>query len=137
MKIAAICAGPAKDLPWRGQTVRTAIFKTPVEEASIGALGLTGDEQADLTVHGGPDKAVYAYSAEHYPWWRERLPGVELPYGAFGENLTVAGFDEWSDHSDAGAREASLGMMRTACRLVILSLSACEADGDHRHEREQ
>lgn len=97
MRIAAICAGPAKTLSWRGEQVRTAIFKTPVDAAEIGPLGLAGDEQANLKVHGGPDKAVYAYAAEHYPWWRERLPGVELPFGAFGENLTIVGFD------DAGA----------------------------------
>jgi MOSC domain-containing protein YiiM len=94
MEIVSVCVGAAKPLPWRGQTVSTAIFKAPVEEAAIGALGLAGDEQADPAVHGGADKAVYAYSAEHYPWWKERLPGVELPYGAFGENLTVAGFDD-------------------------------------------
>jgi len=94
MEIVSICVGPAKDLPWRGENVRTAIFKSPVEAAAIGMTGLEGDVQADLSVHGGPDKAMYAYSADHYPWWRERLPGVELPFGAFGENLTVAGFDE-------------------------------------------
>ena len=58
------------------------------------ALGLEGDEQADLDVHGGIDKAVYAYSADHYPWWRGQLPDVELPFGAFGENLTISGFDD-------------------------------------------
>lgn len=94
MKIASLCAGAAKAISWRGESVRTAIFKAPVESARVGALGLEGDEQADLAVHGGPDKAVYAYSADHYPWWTERLPGVELPHGAFGENLTIEGFDD-------------------------------------------
>lgn len=94
MKIASLCAGAAKAISWRGESVRTAIFKAPVESARIGPLGLEGDEQADLAVHGGPDKAVYAYSADHYPWWKESLPGVELPHGAFGENLTIEGFDD-------------------------------------------
>jgi MOSC domain-containing protein YiiM len=94
MDIVSICAGPARRIPWRGETVSTAIFKAPIEAALIGKLGLEGDEQADLTVHGGPDKAVYAYSADHYPWWREQLPRAELPHGAFGENLTIAGFDD-------------------------------------------
>ncbi len=94
MEIAAICVGPAKKIPWRGEAVSTAIFKAPVESAVIDTLGLAGDEQADLTVHGGPDKAVYAYPADHYPWWKEQLPGTDLPYGAFGENLTIAGFDD-------------------------------------------
>lgn len=94
MEIVAICAGPARRLDWRGESYRTAIFKNPVESAAIGPLGLEGDEQADLAVHGGPDKAVYVYSADHYPWWKERLPGREPAHGAFGENLTVAGLDE-------------------------------------------
>lgn len=94
MKIASICVGPAQTIAWRGEDVRTAIHKGPVEETAVGPLGLEGDEQADLAVHGGPDKAVYAYSAAHYAWWTKALPGVELPYGAFGENLTIDGFDD-------------------------------------------
>lgn len=94
MNIVSICAGPAQTRDWRGEKVRTAIFKAPVEAASIGQLGIEGDEQADLKVHGGPDKAVYGYSADHYPWWKEQLPGTDLPHGAFGENLTIAGFDD-------------------------------------------
>jgi MOSC domain-containing protein YiiM len=96
MEILSVCVGPARRIDWRGESFSTAIFKGPVDAARIGPLGLEGDEQADLKVHGGPDKAVYAYSADHYPWWRERLPGRELAYGAFGENLTVAGFDDGS-----------------------------------------
>jgi len=97
MEIVSICVGAAQKIAWRAETVSTAIYKAPVESAAIGKLGLEGDQQADLTVHGGPDKAVYAYSAEHYPWWKQQLPGTELPFGAFGENLTVSGWD------DAGA----------------------------------
>lgn len=96
MDVVSICAGPAKTITWRGEAVSTAIFKATLEAADIGLLGLEGDEQADPAVHGGPDKAVYAYSADHYPWWKERLPGVELPHGAFGENLTISGFDDAS-----------------------------------------
>jgi MOSC domain-containing protein YiiM len=57
-------------------------------------LNLDGDRQADLTVHGGPTKAAYAYPAEHYNYWREELPGMELQWGMFGENFTVEGLDE-------------------------------------------
>lgn len=95
--VVSLCVGRAKDASWRGQTVRTGIWKSPVASARARRLGFEGDEQADLTVHGGPDKAVYGYAAEHYGWWRERLPGRDLPYGVFGENLTLSGFD------DAGA----------------------------------
>ena len=57
-------------------------------------LNLDGDEQADLTVHGGPDKAVYAYPVEQYEYWKRELPKRDLPWGSFGENLTTSGFDE-------------------------------------------
>src|SRR5271165_1240143 len=75
--------------------VLTAIFKSPVEgRVALRGYNLEGDRQADLTVHGGPHKAVYAYASEHYPYWRGELPGMELPYGMFGENLTTAGWTE-------------------------------------------
>jgi MOSC domain-containing protein YiiM len=60
----------------------------------VGRLNLYGDQQADLSVHGGPDKAVYAYPAEHYEYWRAELPDIELPRGIFGENLTIEGLLE-------------------------------------------
>ena len=93
-EILSIQIGPARVHDWRGQPVSTAIFKSPVQAAAIVRLGLAGDEQADLTVHGGTDKAVYAYAAEHYAWWAKQLPGVELPHGVFGENLTLKEFDD-------------------------------------------
>ena len=78
-----------------GKSVRTAIGKQPVAgPVAVRALGLAGDEQADLSVHGGRDKAVYGYPSEHYAWWRTQLPDTELPWGAFGENLTVEGLRE-------------------------------------------
>ncbi len=73
----------------------TGIFKLPVEgKVRVGRLNLHGDEQADLTVHGGPDKAVYAYPVEQYEYWKTELPEREFEWGSFGENLTVSGFDE-------------------------------------------
>ncbi len=57
-------------------------------------LNLDGDKQADLTVHGGVDKAVYAYPSEHYGYWQTQLPGVDLPWGMFGENFTTEGLLE-------------------------------------------
>ncbi|UPT74619.1 MAG: MOSC domain-containing protein [Elusimicrobiota bacterium] len=96
MEIVSVHVGPAKEVTWRGDTVRTAIWKAPVEAARIGPLGLEGDQQADPAVHGGADKAVYAYSADHYDFWKAELPGKDLPYGVFGENLSVAGWDDAS-----------------------------------------
>jgi MOSC domain-containing protein YiiM len=85
----------AKDVPFDGRWVSTGIFKTPVTgPVHLGTLNLDGDQQADLTVHGGPDKALYTYASEHYPWWRARMPDVEFPYGKFGENLTTEGLLE-------------------------------------------
>jgi MOSC domain-containing protein YiiM len=75
----------------------TAFFKSPVEgSVQVGSLGLAGDQQADRENHGGLDKAVLAYSAEHYPYWRTHLSLPDMPYGGFGENLTVAGLEEAS-----------------------------------------
>ena len=77
-------------------TVQTAIFKAPVAAAvAVQELNLVGDQQADLAVHGGSEKAVYGYPAEHYEYWREQLPGISFSWGAFGENLTIEGL--WED----------------------------------------
>lgn len=75
--------------------VSTGIFKEPVEgRLMLRRLNLDGDRQADLTVHGGRNKAVYVYPSEHYAYWRAELPGIELPDGSFGENFTTEGLDE-------------------------------------------
>jgi MOSC domain-containing protein YiiM len=78
------------DRPWT-----SGFVKEPVHgPVCVGLTHLDGDGQADLRVHGGPDKAVLAYSVEHYPLWREELGISEFPYGAFGENFTITGLDE-------------------------------------------
>src|SRR2546426_12633885 len=84
-----------KAVEWRGRTVTTGIFKEPVAgRIPVRSLGLVGDGQADLSVHGGPAKAVYAYPSEHYPFWRQDLERPDLTWGAFGENLTTEGLAE-------------------------------------------
>jgi MOSC domain-containing protein YiiM len=78
-----------------GEEVSTGIFKTAVERRlRMRELNLEGDQQADLSVHGGRDKAVYAYPSEHYPFWKKQLPEMIFPWGAFGENLTTSGLLE-------------------------------------------
>src|SRR5262250_1803626 len=73
-----------------GDQVSTGIFKEPVaERVMLRTLNLDGDRQADLTVHGGPDKAVYAYPSEHYDYWKREFPEMKLPWGMFGENFTT------------------------------------------------
>jgi len=77
---------------YQGRTINTGIFKLPVSgPVELRALNLDGDRQADLSVHGGPFKAVYGYPSEHYPLWREELPNTEVPWGMFGENFTTEG----------------------------------------------
>ena len=95
MRVVSVNAGLPREVVWKGRAVRTGIFKDPVEgRVAVRALNLDGDRQADLTVHGGVSKAVYVYPSEHYAYWREELPGVELPWGMFGENLTTEGLLE-------------------------------------------
>lgn len=90
-RIVSVNVGQPREVPWRGEVVSTSIFKKPVAgRVRVAGVNLDGDRQADLTVHGGPDKAVYVYPAEHYPAWEQEL-GRPLPWGAFGENLTVSG----------------------------------------------
>jgi MOSC domain-containing protein YiiM len=99
MRVIAVSVGLPREVTWRGRTVETSIFKNPVSGAvRVGLLNLDGDRQSDLTVHGGAEKAVYVYPSEHYQFWRDELPGVELPWGSFGENLTTEGLDEERVH---------------------------------------
>jgi MOSC domain-containing protein YiiM len=97
MKLVSVNVGLPREVISRGQAVETGIFKEPVEgRVMVRALNLDGDRQADLTVHGGPDKAVYAYPSEHYDYWRKEFPGMVLPFGMFGENFTTQGLREES-----------------------------------------
>src|SRR6266581_7541482 len=96
MKIVSVNVGLPREVSWQGKLVTTGIFKEPLDgPVMIRTLNLDGDGQADLTVHGGIDKAVYLYPSEHYDFWQQAL-GQELPWGAFGENLTVTGLAETS-----------------------------------------
>src|SRR5438270_7187830 len=95
MRVISVNVGLPREVDWQGRRVRTGIFKAPVAgHVALRRHNLTGDAQADLTVHGGRDKAVYAYPVEHYDFWREQLPSRELPFGVFGENLTTEGLRE-------------------------------------------
>ena len=96
MKILSVNVGLPREVFFRDEVVITGIFKEPVEgQVRLRKLNLDGDKQADLTVHGGPDKAIYAYPSEHYDYWLRELPGTAtLPYGMFGENLTTQGLME-------------------------------------------
>ena len=99
MKLISVNVALPRPLTYREQTVSTGIFKKPVSgPVALRTLNLEGDRQADLAVHGGPFKAVYAYPSEHYGFWREDLPGANLPWGMFGENFTTQGLFEGELH---------------------------------------
>jgi MOSC domain-containing protein YiiM len=113
-----------------GEEVSTGIFKTPVQQRiRMRALNLDGDRQADLTVHGGQDKAVYAYPTEHYAYWKKELPGMELPWGSFGENLSTQGLLEGDvclgDRFTIGAAEVTVTQPRIPCFKLNLKFQ-CE-----------
>jgi MOSC domain-containing protein YiiM len=123
MKIISINVGRPRLVLSNGNPVSTAIFKEPVSgPVMLRALNLDGDRQADLSVHGGISKAVYAYPIEHYEVWKRELPEMELNNGMFGENFTVEGLFE--DRVNVGDRfrvgEAEL--MATEPRLPCYKL---------------
>lgn len=95
MQVLSVNVGLPRIVEYNGEPVSTAIFKDPVEgPVRVNEINLDGDRQADLSVHGGYSKAVYAYPSEHYPFWRGEYPDMELPFGMFGENLTIEGLTE-------------------------------------------
>jgi MOSC domain-containing protein YiiM len=95
VQVISVNVGLPREVIWKGMTVQTGIFKDPVNgPVTVKKLNLAGDQQADLTVHGGAEKAVYAYPAEHYEYWRKKLPEVPFTWGKFGENLTTGGLAE-------------------------------------------
>jgi len=99
MRVFAVNVGKPQEYEWKDTRVRTAIFKTQVEGlVQVAKLDLEGDEQADLTVHGGADKALYAYPHEHYAYWQTQLPDYSFAPGNFGENLTTEGLSEETIH---------------------------------------
>ena len=125
MHIVSVNVGLPQEIHYGDRTIRTGIFKAPVAgRVRVNALNLAGDRQADLTVHGGPNKAIYAYPAEHYDFWRKELPGVNLSAGSFGENLTIAGLLE--NQLNIGDRLCfgSVELIATEPRLPCYKLNA-------------
>jgi len=95
LNLVALSVGGPQHVDWRGETVRTSIFKERVAGLRhVAFLNIHGDEQSDLSVHGGRDKAVYAYPSEHYAFWHGELSNPGLAWGGFGENLTTEGLTE-------------------------------------------
>src|SRR5215475_11619337 len=125
MKVISVNVGLPRTVQWKGKSVSTGIFKAPVSgRVPLRSLNFDGDRQADLSVHGGPDKAVYVYPREHYDYWREELPEVEAPWGMFGENLTVEGMSEEAisigDRFRVGSAEVIVTQPRMPCYKLAL-----------------
>jgi MOSC domain-containing protein YiiM len=123
MKIVSVNVGRPREIDWKGKTVRTSIFKEPVQgRVRLEALNFVGDEQADLSVHGGPQKAVYGYASEHYDFWQQQFPGVHLPWGVFGENLTTEGLLEEETNIGNRYQVGSAVVMVTQPRIPCYKL---------------
>ena len=120
MKILSINVGLPKEVKWKGQTVITGIFKSPAKGVlKVDKINIFGDKQADLKNHGGINKAIYLYPFEHYQYWKETLNVNDLPFGAFGENLTTLGILESEinigDYLKIGTAEFAAVQPRLPC----------------------
>src|SRR5215203_1002822 len=105
------------------EPVSTGIFKDPVTgRVMLRTLNLDGDRQADLSVHGGPYKAVYLYPSEHYEFWKRELPDMNLPWGMFGENFTSEGMFETETNVGDRFRIGSAEVMVTQPRMPCYKL---------------
>jgi MOSC domain-containing protein YiiM len=130
MKLISVNVGQPRTVEWQGRMVETSIFKAPVAgPVALRTLNLDGDRQADLSVHGGAHKAVYVYPSEHYDFWRGELPGVELPWGMFGENFTTAGLLEdvrIGDRFRIGSAEVIVSEPRVPCYKLGLKFGRAD-----------
>ena len=125
MKLLSVNVGRPRAVMQDGDTVLTGIFKDPVKgRVILRTLNLDGDGQADLSVHGGPTKAVYVYPSEHYDYWKRELPGMELPWGMFGENFTTMGLLESQlnigDKFHVGSATVSVTEPRMPCYKLAI-----------------
>jgi MOSC domain-containing protein YiiM len=120
MRVLQVNVGLPRLVEYNGEIISTGIFKDSVGgQIKVNELNLEGDAQADLTVHGGYYKAVYIYPSEHYDFWREELPEMNLPFGIFGENLTTEGILEKDvnvgDRLSIGTAEFAVTLPRLPC----------------------
>lgn len=98
MKVVSTNIGVRKNIDWKGTSIETGIFKHPVASVFLEKEDVKGDSVIDRRYHGGVNKAVYAYSVDHYPLWKNLYPDLDWGFGMFGENLTVEGLEETNIH---------------------------------------
>ena len=132
MKLISVNTGLPREVMWHGRSVTTGIFKEPVDNrVFLRKLNLEGDRQADLTVHGGEYKAVYAYPLAHYDYWKRELPERKLPTGIFGENFTLDSLDasleesiHIGDRFSVGSAEVVVTQPRLPCYKLGIRFEA-------------
>ena len=123
MKIISVNVGLPRLVSRNGEPVSTAFFKEPVAgRVMVRTLNLEGDRQADLSVHGGPEKAVYVYPSEHYECWKHELPDMDLSWAMFGENLTTTGLLETEINIGDKFRVGTAELMVTQPRMPCYKL---------------
>jgi len=124
MKLLSVNVGLPREVEWDGRMIQTSIFKAPVSgRVHVRKLNLDGDQQSDLKVHGGVDKAVYVYPSEHYTFWHNELPNADLNWGAFGENFTTQGaLDDKAVHIGDRFRIGSAEFVVTQPRMPCFKL---------------
>jgi len=125
LRVQSVNVGLPRAVLWKGRQVLTGIFKEPVAgRVAVRRLNLEGDQQADLTAHGGPEMAIYVYPAEYYAFWREQFPEMELPWGMFGENLTIWGLRDDTvyigDQLQVGSAHLVVTQPRVPCYKLAL-----------------
>jgi MOSC domain-containing protein YiiM len=131
MRVLSVNVGRPREVEWHGRQVLTSIWKSPVAgPVRVTTLNLDGDAQSDLSVHGGPEKAVYGYPAEHYDDWRRELSLEILPWGSFGENLTTSGLREQDLAIGDCIRIGSVELMVTQPRMPCFKLGIRFGRGD-------
>jgi len=123
LRLLSLNVGLPRQVRFQGELVTTGIFKEPVQgSVKLRKLNLEGDKQADLKVHGGVDKAVYAYAGEHYDYWRQELPDMSLPWGMFGENFTTQGMFEESVNIGDQFKVGTANLIATQPRMPCYKL---------------
>ena len=126
--VLSVNVGLPQDVPWQGRTVRTAVWKRPVEGAAmVRRLNIDGDGQGDLAGHGGEHRAVFVYQIESYQYWQQQLRRDDFTYGQFGENLTIAGLADdqvcIGDRYRIGEAELEVTQPRVTCYRVGIRMS--------------